>query len=383
MIRPQRPKVLLSAGMIQEGKSGIGRYVVELARRLSSEDSIDLYIAGFRSDRDLLPMTNDTHWVVIPDSYRTGVKNIIWHQLLLPRILKKNGFNLLHIPSYRRILFRSPIPQVVTIHDCAPFRLRDKYGFLRGIFGRMIAPWFAKRCAHILTVSEFTKADIVKFYKIPAERIEVIYNGLDHSKLYPREDEELQQFRKLQGLKNRFFLYISRLEHPGKNHIMLIEGFERFIDSTGLQMNLVLGGAPWHGSDVIIDRVARSSHRDKIQLPGFIEERDLPLWYASAEALIFPSLIEGFGLPVAEAMASGTLVISSDRGSLPEVGGASPIYFNPDSVDSLLVALQTFSNETEATRASRIEDGYTQARHFDWNLAAKSTCIAYNSYLSS
>jgi glycosyltransferase involved in cell wall biosynthesis len=131
-----------------------------------------------------------------------------------------------------------------------------------------------------------------------------------------------------------------------------------------------------------MNRVAQSQYRDSIQLPGFIEEEALPLWYSSASALVFPSLIEGFGLPVAEAMASGTLVLSSDRGSLPEVGGAAPIYFNPESLESLLVSLETFSTETEESQIIRMQAGCRQAEQFDWDLAAKSTCIAYIRHLS-
>jgi len=374
---PKVPKVLLSAGMIQGGLSGVGRYVVELAPRLAQFDSIDLHVAGLNADRHLFSAIDDAHWISIPAKCAGGLQNLIWHQWSLPGILKKEGFDLLHIPSYRRIIARSPVPQIATVHDCAPFRLRDKYGFMRGLFGRQLAPALARRCQAILTVSEFTKRDVVEFYRIPAERIEVIYNGLNHEKYHPQSEDALAAFRKRCSLSNPFFLYISRLEHPGKNHLPLIEAFERFREKSGQSVDLVLGGARWHGAEVIEARVAGSAYKESIHLPGFIDEADLPLWYGAAEALIFPSLMEGFGLPVAEAMACGSTVMSSDRGSLPEVGGDAALYFSPDSAASILEAMQAWSAEGPEIRAERVRKGGIHVAQFDWDLAAMSTCNRY------
>ena len=127
-----QPKVLLSAGMIQGGLSGVGRYVVELANRIALMEGVELHVAGLDSDRSLFPDVPDACWISIPPSSGGGVKNLIWHQRRLPRILREGGFDLLHIPSYRRIVAFCPVSQLATIHDCAPFRLRDKYGALRG-----------------------------------------------------------------------------------------------------------------------------------------------------------------------------------------------------------------------------------------------------------
>ncbi|MGB0745273.1 MAG: glycosyltransferase, partial [Opitutales bacterium] len=162
MMPERKPKVLLSAGMIQGGLSGVGRYVVELAGRISKMDTVSLHIAGLEADRQLFPDIADSRWVPIPESASGGLKNLIWHQFKLPKLLKEGKFDLVHIPSYRRILAFCPVRQLATIHDCAPFRLRDKYGALRGLFGRQLAPWMARRCEHVLSVSEFTKQDLVR-----------------------------------------------------------------------------------------------------------------------------------------------------------------------------------------------------------------------------
>ncbi|MEM1221885.1 MAG: glycosyltransferase family 1 protein [Verrucomicrobiota bacterium] len=371
------PKVLLSAGMIQGGLSGVGRYVVELAERIAGMDSVDLHVAGLDADRKLFAALDDAHWVSIPESASGGLKNLLWHQQKLPALLKAGGYDLLHIPSYRRIVAFCPVRQLATIHDCAPFRLRDKYGALRGLFGRQVAPWMARRCEHILTVSKFTKQDLINFFKLPDVGTEVVYNGLNHSLYRSRSDEETGAFRARQGIDRPFLLFISRLEHPGKNHVRLIEAYEAYRDEAEMEHLLVLGGAPWHGAEVIEERVAQSPYAEDILMPGFIEEADLPLWYASADGLVFPSLIEGFGLPVVEALACGCRVATSDRGSLPEVGGDAAIYFDPEDVQAISLAITELCGENPSVREARIAKGLSHAGQFDWDRAAMVTCQTY------
>jgi glycosyltransferase involved in cell wall biosynthesis len=374
-------RILLSAGMIQSGQSGVGRYVVECANRMRQFDSIDLHLAGFDADRHLFPDFDDAHWLTIPSTDASGLKNVLWHQFKLPGLLKSNHFDLLHIPSYRRIVANSPIPQIVTIHDCAPFRLRDKYGALRGIFGRHISPWLARRCDAVLAVSHFTKQDLIDYFKLPAEKVQVIHNGLNHDAYYPRSAEALSAFRAAHGLNQPYFLFVSRLEHPGKNHVRLIEAYEEFRRATEKKVQLVLGGAPWHGAEVIQRRVAASPYAADIILPGFMDEAELPLWYAGSEALVFPSLIEGFGLPVVEALACGIRVASSDRGSLPEVGGDAALYFDPESIPAITAVLQRICGPATLEAGERVKKGLQHAAQFDWNTAAKATCCCYSNTL--
>jgi glycosyltransferase involved in cell wall biosynthesis len=379
----QPVKILLSAGMIQSGLSGVGRYVVELANRMIHFDTIELHLAGFDADRHLFPDFPDSRWLTIPSSAISGVKNVAWHQFKLPGLLKQKSYDLLHIPSYRRIVARSPIPQLVTIHDCAPFRLRDKYGLLRGLFGRQLSPWLARRCEAVIAVSHFTKQDLIEFFKLPADHVEVIHNGLSHGTYCPQRKSVLLAFRELHDLQHPYLIFVSRLEHPGKNHVRLIEAYEKFRQQSERKLQLVLGGAPWHGAEVIQQRVVASPYAEDILLPGFMEEAELPLWYAAAEGLVFPSLIEGFGLPVVEALACGVRVVSSDRGSLPEVGGDAAIYFDPESVSAIMQAMQALEAESVAEAQARVEKGYQHAATFDWDVAAKLTCQSYFNTLNS
>ena len=371
------PKVLLSAGMIQRGKSGVGRYVVELANRIALIESVDLHLAGLDEDRSLFSEVKDSHWISIPKAYSSGVKNLIWHQRKLPGILKGRGVDVLHVPSYRRIVAFCPVVQIATIHDCAPFRLREKYGALRGIFGRQLAPWMARRCDRVIAVSDFTQKDLRQFFKVPEAKMQVIYNGLNHGLYRQYPEHEVNAFRDKHGLDKPFFLFVSRLEHPGKNHIRLIEAYETFRKHSDSRHQLILAGAPWHGAEVIEARIQGSPYAKDILTPGFVEESDLPLWYSSADALVFPSLIEGFGLPVVEALACGLHVATSDRGSLPEVGGDAAIYFDPENPEAISEALVKIISESESEQQERIKKGLSHAAKFDWDKAALATCQSY------
>ena len=207
--------------------------------------------------------------------------------------------------------------------------------------------------------------------------MQVVYNGLNH-KLYRQYSKEtVNAFLEKQGLSGPFFLFVSRLEHPGKNHVRLIDAYETFRERSGSDHRLVLAGSPWHGAEVIEARIRDSPYAKDILTPGFVEESDLPLWYASADALVFPSLIEGFGLPVVEALACGLRVATSDRGSLPEVGGDAAIYFDPEKPDSIAEALVEISSETTSERKNRIEKGLSHSNQFDWDWAALQTCQSY------
>ena len=141
-----------------------------------------------------------------------------------------------------------------------------------GLFGRQVAPWMARRCEHVLTVSEFTKNDLIEFFRLSAGGIDVVYNGLNHELYRARETSELDGFRTSQGIDRPFLLFVSRLEHPGKNHVRLIEAYESFREHSDHDHLLVLGGAPWHGAEVIEARVAQSPYAADIRMPGFIEE---------------------------------------------------------------------------------------------------------------
>jgi glycosyltransferase involved in cell wall biosynthesis len=375
-------KVLLSAGMIQGGRSGVGRYVIALVEALRrNHPEIDLHLAGLDADRAHFPAIGDACWMSIPAG--SAVRNLAWHQGLLPGRLRQGGYDLVHIPSYRRMLARCPIPQVATIHDCAPFVLRDKYDLGRGLFGTRVVPWIARRVDRVVAVSQTTAADITRYMKVPEARITTLPNGIDHEQFRPSPAAEVEAFRARMRLDRPFFLYVARLEHPAKNHLRLIEAFSELVQAGEFDGDLILPGAAWHGHEVIEEAGARSPVRERIRLEGFVAGGDLPLWYAAAEALVFPSLMEGFGLPILEAQACGTRTASSDATSLPEVAGPAGLLFDGRRVDDLRAAMRRLATMDEAERARRREEGLAWARDFTWDRHAAGVATIYQQLAGS
>jgi glycosyltransferase involved in cell wall biosynthesis len=359
-------KIAISTSVIQRGKSGVARYVFELVAALlrqPGDHRLLLYV--LEEDLTLFDAVRDrVELVSVPEKWRSPVKNVFWHQFVLPRLLRRDGVDLLHIPSYRRMVWKAPCPMVATIHDLAPFRLAEKYDRLRMFYGRHIARRLAARQEAILTVSEFTAGDIEHFFGIPRDRIHVTGNGIDHRRFHPDKPASPDE--------KPFFLYVSRLEHPAKNHVRLIEAFDRFKTATGSDWRLVLGGSDWHGAEVIRAAAAKARHADAIEFPGFVSDEALPDLYRRAGAFVYPSLFEGFGLPPVEAMACGCPVISSDQGSLPEVVGDAALLVDPTSVESLQAALTELA-ATPDLRNRLIDLGLKQASAYDWDQTAAKT----------
>lgn len=377
-------KVLLSAGMIQGGRSGVGRYVIALSEALVREQkSVDLHIAGLDADRALFPWLKDDRWISIPARMSGGVQNLLWHQLSLNAVVKERKIDLVHIPSYRRMLWSCVVPQVATIHDCAPFILREKYDFFRGFFGRVIVPQIARRVRRVIAVSETTGKDVIHWMKVPAARVTVVPNGIDHEMFKPPGGQAIAAFKERKKLDQPFFLYVARLEHPAKNHVRLIHAFEKLAASGKFNGQLILPGAPWHGSEVIEEAVAASPVRERIRLEGFVDNADLPLWYAAAEALIFPSLMEGFGLPLLESQACGTRIACANSTSLPEVAGPSGILFDGLDEDSIADAMERLSTMEGNERLASEAAGIGWAAGFTWSAHAHAAAEIYRETLQT
>ena len=223
-------------------------------------------------------------------------------------------------------------------------------------------------------MSRATAVDVERFFHWPASDIDVIWNGIDHQRFHPVEAAALDAFRVRQNLTRPYIVYLARLEHPAKNHVRLIEAFEQLVAARpDLPHDLVLAGADWHGAEVIHARVAASPVRARIRTTGFITAADLPLWYAGAALLAYPSLFEGFGLPPVEAMACGCPVVSSARGSLGEVVGDAALLVDPENPSEISTAIAAMIAEPEAWR----QRGLTRAKEFDWTRCARATAAIY------
>jgi glycosyltransferase involved in cell wall biosynthesis len=371
-------RVALSTSVMQRGRSGVASYIFGLLEGLRAiEAPVELILIGLEEDRSLFARWLDRcAWEPVAERWRPAVRNIAWHQTALRALLRRCRADVLHIPSYRRVVWRPPVPQVVTIHDLAAFAVSGKYDPARMFYGRRVVAPMARAADRVAAVSHTTAQDIQRYFRVPADRLEVVWNGIDHAAYFPRSwPESRQAIADRFGLDAPYFLYLARLEHPAKNHVRLIEAFERFVSANpARQEHLVFGGADWHGADVIHARVERSPCRERIRNLGFVASADLPLWYGAATAMVYPSLFEGFGLPPIEAMACGTPVISSTRGSLGEVVGNAARLIDPENVPEIAAALGEI---TPGERELWGRRGIAHAAQFRWEHTARAMADIY------
>ena len=368
--------VALSTSVNQRGQSGVAAYLFGLIDGLVNTcPEVRLTLFGLADDRPLFaPWLDHATWAEVAESWRPALRDIFWHQCVLPARLRKIGADVVHIPSYRRILAHPPCPQVVTVHDCAAFRVRGKYDAARMAYGRHVVPRLARHARRLATVSQATARDVETFFHRPAAAIDVVWNGIDHRRFQPIPAAALAEFRHRHQLVQPYLVYLARLEHPAKNHVRLIEAFEQLMaEQPDLPHELVLAGADWHGAQVVHARVAASPLRHRIRTPGFVTGADLPLWYAGAELLAYPSLFEGFGLPPVEAMACGCPVVCSDRGSLAEVVGDAARIVEPENPAAIATGLREVLTTPDPWRKRGLE----RARRFDWNRCAQATAGLY------
>jgi len=369
----------LSTSVIQRGRSGVAQYVLALVRALlpqAGRHRFTLFV--LEEDIPLFAFAlQDMTLVPVSEHVRPPVRDIMWHQTVLPRLAARHGLDVLHVPSYRRMLRAAPCALVATIHDLAPFQLAGKYDWPRMFYGRVVARRLARRQDRIIAVSRTTARDIERFFQVPPEKIEAIPNGLDHARFNPgRAGAARVWAAERQGVTKPFFLYVARLEHPGKNHVRLIEAFNRFKAATRSDWQLVLGGSDWRGAEIIHEAVRRSPWTGDIRCLGFVADADLPNWYRAAGAFVFPSLFEGFGLPPIEAMACGCPVVCSTRGALGEVVGEAAATVDPEDIAGLEQQLTRLAGDG-AWRATLRAAGYRHAQGFDWGKTAAATMRTY------
>jgi len=369
-------KIGISAFATDSGKSGISQYAANVVGRL----------VALAPQHDFVAFINqsDAAWVqtwhprleviALPDWTAQPVASIFWHLVSLPGMLRRHRCDLVFMPAgNRRLAWSYGVPSVGTVHDFSQLHVPQKYDAARMFYIMRVLPRMMRRLTRVISVSESTRRDLESFARVPAERIRVIYNGADLTRFAPRPpDQARAELPAELHIPERYVLYLARLEHPGKNHVRLLEAFAVLKRSTDLPHKLVLVGGRWNGAEVIHARVAELGLSDLVVFPGFVPNEALPALYAAADAFAFPSLFEGFGIPVLEAMASGTPVCAANTSSIPEVIGDAGLLFDPLDVPAMTDCLSRLLRD-QPLRQRLIAAGIERAAGFTWDAAAKAT----------
>lgn len=302
----------------------------------------------------------------------------LWTQARLSFELAQVPPDLLFVPAHAlpRIL---PKKTVVTIHDVGFRRFPELYPSFQVALHDIYTRDIVRSNACILTVSEFSKRELQEMYHVAEERIEVTPLGIDsHYRPHSREDQTA--VRELFQLgEHPFALYIGRLEEK-KNTERFVEAFFAFAERDA-DAHCVLAGIKGNGWSRVESLIRRHPQGHRVHILGYVDERDKPALLSAATCYIQPSLYEGFGLPILEAMACGTMVISSTAGSLPEVGGdAVACYVDPYSVTSIAEGLESVFRLPVADQQAYIERGCMHATRYTWKQTAQATLTAIERY---
>jgi len=367
------------------GRSGIGAYLISLLREipglLAPDERVEVVLARGEA-RVFVPADPSEVAIEVSRILAHPVLNVAWHWTSLPVLAARRSWDVLFLPAAnRRLPIRAGCPTVGTVHDLASLHVPQKYDPARTFYITRVLPRLIRRLTRILVPSESTRMDVIRAAGVPRERIEVIPLGVDQARFSPR-DRDAARRRVIQkvGLRPPWVLYVSRIEHPGKNHVRLIEAFERL--RARMDARLLLVGADWTGAEEVHRRAARSRAAHDIVFAGFMDPADLPDLYAASDAVVFPSLYEGFGLPVLEAMACGAAVACANRSSLPEVAGDAAILFDPTDIEQMASAMERLIGDP-AVREDLSARGTLRSREFTWRRTAERTLAAIRSVANS
>lgn len=351
------------------GRSGIGAYLVSLIRNLPNDEKYTFEAFGSEVDRYTFDSKKSNYSFIGLSSVDSTLGEKLWHMFRLNSFAKKQMYDAVIYTVGQSISpFIGKTKGIAIVQEIISKSLKsiDNYFIRKSIIKSL------KKSEIILVASQFIRKDLISL-GINSEKIEVIHNGLDHSYFYPHTELDgdtvtINPF----SIKRPYFIYASKISDIKKNHIQLIKAFSEFKEKTGLPHRLVLAGSDGQCAKEVHKVVAKSKYNSDIFLTGYFPHRSLPEFYSCAEACIFPSEIEGVGLPIIEAMATGIPVICARAGALPEIAGDCAMYFNPENTEELANLMADIVNDSKK-KERLIKTGLEWTKRFSWEKTAQKT----------
>ena len=357
---------------------GVGTYIRNLVRMLAHQDQVTRYLL-VEGEETPLPeeVLEDLPENFTRVTFRPGDQSLRNH-LQFQFLLRAHGADLLHVP-HLRVPLLVPCRYVVTVHDLADFFLPAEDGF-RGNLRYFLGRRALVHAARVLAVSRATAHDLARLFRLPPDRIEVVYNAIDSRLARPCAPEEKLRTLERYDVNYPFLLYAGSVK-PHKNVVRLIEAFAALKGELGghpahrdLKL-IVIGDEPSNNPD-LRRTVVRCRIEHDVRFLGFVPTDVLRVFYQEALAFVFPSLYEGFGLPPLEAMALGTPVVVSGVSALPEVVGDAAVVVNPENVFDIARGIRRVLLEPE-TRVALRRRGLEQAKKFSWERSIERVLEIY------
>lgn len=369
--RERQPHIGINAHLLSAEagyrRAGIHQYIYQVLRHLPAGDPTYTIYTRLTDGWDERP---DRRFVGSALPTENRLARIVWEQAVWPRLARRDGLALMHSMAFATPRL-APCPVVVTIYDLSFIHQPESFPAAQRRYLMHETAYSCRRAARLVTISRSGRDDVVANYGVPPERIDVVTPGVGAA-YRPLAAPEVAAFRRRQGLPDTFLLHVGTLQ-PRKNILVLLEALAR-LDRPDVPLVLV-GGKGWF-YDAIEARVTALGLRQQVRFAGYAADDELPLWYNAAAALVLPSLYEGFGLPIAEALACGTPVVAAATSSLPEAGGDVALYFDPRDADELSGQLAAVLDDPDLRRRARTA-GPAHAARFSWARAGRDTAATY------
>lgn len=356
-------------------RAGIGRYTRGLVGALAEVDRETEYLllsAGREAPERQWPANFRRRILPLSDRHLA----ILWQRLRLPLPVEllTGPIDVFHSPDFTLPPVRRA-HTVLTIHDLS--FVRHPECFSRPLLEYLLAsvPRAVRRADFLLADSKSTRQDLIELLSVPPERIAVIYPGVEAHFCPTADLSALEARLALYGLRRPYILGVGTLQ-PRKNFARLIRAYHLVRQRHGIPHRLIIAGAKGWLFEEIEETIRDLRLEGWVQVIGFIPDEDLPALYQGAEAFAFPSVYEGFGIPILEALACGTPVVASNTSSLPEAAGEAALLVDPEDVEALAEALWRLIVDAELRNALRAR-GFEQAKRFSWAASARQVCSIY------
>ena len=362
--------------MYRSSVAGIGRYSQNLIKNLLEIDTQDQFVL-FMTDEDVeeyqkskIKNQNVTIKIVNIPHYS------IAEQTKLPQIIAREKCDLVHFLNFNHPL-RFPGRFIVTIHDLTLFFYPEtarQTSFLKRFAFKKIMLHALKKSKMIIAVSENTKKDIIKKFKVQSSKVKVIYEAVDDKVSYEVSKQDVEEIKSRYAIGDKpVLLYVGQWR-PHKNIVGLLEAFGKL--KKKIPSKLVIIGKPDPKHKSVQEAIDKLNLKSDIVMPGFVSNDELAAWYKLATVFVFPSFYEGFGLPGLEAMAAGTPVVASNTSSLPEVYQDAALYFNPGNSSEIAAKIKIVLKDKNL-RQDLIRKGKVQVAKYSWKKTAEETLNVY------
>ena len=358
--------------IFRTNKHGMDYVVLEEIKELQKSDVRNEYFVFVAPGEDrCLKDSKNVHIIEIGNNFYP-----LWEQFSLPRAVNQLNLDMLHCTSNTAPI-RCKVPLILTLHDIIFLEPRDKsnksfYQDMGWRYRRFVVPRILKKCKRIITVSDFEYNNIITKLQIPEEKMVMIYNG--YNKWFrPVEDTELiyQQYIEEPG----YFFFLGNTD-PKKNTERTLIAYSKYLEMSDVKRKLLMADLDKEYLEDIIERNHIDNIRDHIVMPGYIKNADLPYIYNNAFAFLYTSLRESFGIPLLEAMACGTPVITSNTSSMPEIGGPDVIMVNPQNANEITEKMLLLEKD-KALYQKQKDIGIIRAQQFSWEYTAEQLLMVY------